>query len=60
MSVLFGLVAEVAAEQGDGDGVLGFLMIVGIIWFLIWLFSDKNKPKGFDFDSRTTGSVRPR
>ena len=51
------LFAAAVAETKDGDSIAGFVMLIGIAWFLMWLFG--NKPKGYDFDSRTTGSVRP-
>ncbi|MEO1616660.1 MAG: hypothetical protein AAFV88_12460 [Planctomycetota bacterium] len=49
-----------AAASGSEDGsAIGGLIIIGlVIWFLVWICS--SKPKGYDFTSRTEGTIRRR
>ncbi|QDT07485.1 hypothetical protein K227x_59120 [Rubripirellula lacrimiformis] len=51
------LLAAAAESNGDGS-FLGFLILGGIIWFVVWLCS--SKPKSYEFNSRTTGNIRQR
>ncbi len=52
------LAAGTASESSNGDAVLGFLLIAGIVWFICAVC--KTKPKGWDIRTETRGSIKPR
>jgi len=52
----FILAAADAADPGVGETLLGFLILFGLGW-LIYIFF---KPKGYDVEVHTKGTIRPR
>ncbi|MEM9409503.1 MAG: hypothetical protein AAGA30_00150 [Planctomycetota bacterium] len=46
------------AQADTGNAILGFLMIIGIIWFVAALCTPKQK--GWDINHRGQTSIKPR
>lgn len=53
-----GFLAQAAANGDGGNAFVGFLMIVGIIWFVAYLC--KPKQKGWDIDHQGKTTIKPR
>ena len=44
----------------DGNAFVGFILIVGICWFVGWLFSSKESTYDVDIKRHTFGTVKKR
>ena len=56
--MLLTFIAQAAESSDGGNALLGFVMIIGIIWFVAYLCTPKNRGWNIHHEGRTT--VKPR
>jgi Tfp pilus assembly major pilin PilA len=56
--VVFTVTQLLAAQSDEGSALVGFLILIGIIWFLAAIFGGKDK--GYTFQSQTKGVIKKR
>lgn len=49
-----------SAKASDGNAFVGFVVLVGLVWFFGWLFSSKDKGYDIDVKRHTTGTIKKR
>ncbi len=56
--MVFTVTQLLAAQSDEGSALVGFLILIGIIWFLAAIFGGKDK--GYTFQSQTKGVIKKR